>query len=201
MRQWFSTLIVPVVFATALSACRPEAIPVALDPGPSQPRGHTVLRPVVAAGPFVDKRGQGATYIGTIRGAFGEPVTRLHTTTPVSGLVREAFANGLKARGLLADEAAAPYKLSGEIVAFDTNQYIRGEADANVALTLTETRTGRVLAMWPAHVRERQGTVPVTTGSPAAYSVPEPLPQVASDALRRLVDEALDGPKFRDAIR
>jgi len=200
MRHWFSAFIAPVVVTTALSACHPAAVPVALDSGPSGPREDAVARPVVAVGPFVDKRGQGPTYLGTIRGAFGEPVSRLYTTAPVSGLVREAFANGLRARGLLADEAAAPYTLSGEIAAFDTNQYIRGEAEANVALTLTETGTGRVLALWPVQIRERQGTVPVT-GAPASYGLPEPLPKVASDALRRLVDDALDSPKFREAVR
>jgi hypothetical protein len=200
MRQWFSALIMPVVVTAALSACHPAAVPVALDSGPSGTREDAISRPIVAAGPFVDKRGQGPTYLGTIRGAFGEPVTRLYTIAPVSGLVREAFANGLRARGLLADETAAPYTLSGEIAAFDTNQYIRGEAEANVALTLTETSTGRVLVLWPVQVRERQGTVPVI-GAPAAYSLPEPLPKVASDALRRLVDDALDSPKFQEAVR
>jgi len=45
------------------------------------------------------------TWIGTIRGGYGNPLTRLASDAPVDRVVAQAFADGLAARGLRAPGA------------------------------------------------------------------------------------------------
>jgi hypothetical protein len=59
------------------------------------------------------------TWIGTIRGGYGNPLKRLNSDA--------AFADGLVARGLRlpAGNSASPYRLAVTIHEFDANQYVR----------------------------------------------------------------------------
>lgn len=56
----------------------------------------------ITVGSFIDQRGETPTWIGAVRGGYGNPLKKLETDQPVSTLVQSAFADGLKARGLLA---------------------------------------------------------------------------------------------------
>jgi hypothetical protein len=46
--------------------------------------------------------GDDPTWIGTIRGGYGNPIKHLNADAPVDRVVAQAFADGLAARGLLA---------------------------------------------------------------------------------------------------
>jgi hypothetical protein len=173
--------------------------------GPATGGGATAApdaRPLVAVGSFTDNRGQEPTYLGTIRGGYGNPLKRLHTGEPITETVRKAFAGGLKARGLLASGGgggAAPYTLAGAIHKFDCNQFVRREADADITLTLTETATGKTVATLPMKRQDVSGSL-VTVNAGVFGSVDD-LRDVAAETLRRVVDETLDSPSFKQAVR
>ena len=63
---------------------------------------------VISVGTFVDQRGETPTWIGAVRGGYGNPVKTLQTDKPVATLVQTAFADGLRARGLLATSVFDP---------------------------------------------------------------------------------------------
>src|ERR1700730_15585860 len=65
----------------------------------------------VSVGSFVYPRGETSTWIGAVRGGYGNPLKPLQTDKPVSALVQTAFTDGLRARGLLATGAGA-YQIS-----------------------------------------------------------------------------------------
>jgi len=70
-----------------------------------------MARPVVAVMQVTDRREDGRedpNWIGTIRGGFGNPNKRLEA--PVPEVVRQAFVDALRARGLLAPAAEAVHR-------------------------------------------------------------------------------------------
>jgi hypothetical protein len=84
------------------------------------------------------------TWIGTIRGGYGNPLQALHADEPVDRVVARAFADGLRARGLYATaDAQLRYALAITIHEFDANQYVRREAAVDFSVALTERATGR----------------------------------------------------------
>lgn len=46
-----------------------------------------------------DSMGIDATWLGAIRGGYGNPLKNLESNVPVSQLVQDAFSSALKARG------------------------------------------------------------------------------------------------------
>ena len=78
-------------------------------------RPDAAANPVVAVGRFGDTRKFESTYLGAIRGGFGNPLKKLFTPVPVSEVVAQSFRDGLTARGLLSAASDAPYTLSGVV--------------------------------------------------------------------------------------
>lgn len=159
-------------------------------------------RPVVALRePASDERGAGRddpTWIGTIRGGYGNPLKVLRADAPVEQVVARAFADGLAARGLSASSAVeALYTLDVTIHRFDANQLRGRTATADFSAVLTERATGRV-AWRGCHLASK------TSGgffSVALFSSVEELRALALRAVNEAVDALLDDPEFWAALR
>ena len=182
-----------------VSACSPEKVRVGFDSNLRLAPPVAAARPVIAVGSFADKRGQGAYYLGTIRGHFGEPAMRVVTDEPIGELVRKGFGEGLAARGLLSDRPDALYTLSGVIAKFDCNRYVRQEADAELALVLTQTSTGNVLMSRTVKRLNRSDRAP--DGSPDRSASVDDLRNLAQQTLQEVVDQALDNPELLNLVR
>ena len=193
-------LLIPVL--ASLAACgatqasMPYAPTVAVQPAPG-------ARPVVqVADRVANERRAGRddpTWIGTIRGGYGNPVKSLNADAPVERVVRQAFADGLAARGLGAAGGASPYVLAVTIHQFDANQYVRREATADFSAVLTERASGR--EVW--RDRQRAYTVDgslLSLGTGVLAST-EDLRRVALKTMSEAVDGLLDKPGFRAALR
>ena len=68
----------------------------------------------VNVGDFADERGEPATWLGSIRGTYGNPIKNLESDQPVSKLVQTAFVDGLHARGI-ENSSSAPVQMTGVI--------------------------------------------------------------------------------------
>lgn len=96
-------------------------------------------------GSFIDQRGEPATWLGAIRGGYGNPLTNLESNISVSQLVQEAFSTALQARGVAILASAPEIQLSGIVKKLFCNQLIKREADVEIELQLTEISSKKVL--------------------------------------------------------
>ena len=141
-----------------------------------------------------------ATWVGTIRGEFGNPLKALHAPEPVDRVVAKAFTDALSVRGLGAPSGGrARYGLAVTIHQFDANQYVRREATADFEAVLTERATGR--EVW--RDRERVYTVDgsILSLSTGVFASTDDLQRVALQTMNQAIDRLLDRPAFRDAVR
>ncbi len=162
-------------------------------------------RPVVAVSDRVaNERRAGRedpTWIGTIRGGYGEPVKRLSSDAPVDRVVARAFADGLAARGLGSTQVGAggtPYVLAVTIHQFDANQYVRREATADFSAALVERASGR--EVWRDRHRAYNVDGSLLSFRTGVFASPEDLRRVALRTMSEAVDALLDKPGFRAAL-
>jgi hypothetical protein len=180
-----------------LAACGTTQLPMTYTPT-VQP--VAVSRPVVALGSVTDQRQDGREnpyWIGTIRDGFGIPMKRLEAPAPATEVVRQAFADALAARGMLAP-AAPRYLLNVTILQFDANQYSRREATAEFMVTLTTSSNAPVLTD-----RERAYQVggSMITLSSGIFGSVEDLRGIALSTMSQAIDRILDKPGFAAALR
>ena len=63
-------------------------------------------------GPVTDQRGEpDPNWLGAVRGGFGNPFKVLHGEQPATDMVRQAFSDGLAARGMLASSGTGGREL------------------------------------------------------------------------------------------
>jgi hypothetical protein len=146
------------------------------------------------------ERNEEPTWLGTIRGGYGNPLKVLHAAVPISQVVQIAFDDGLKARSLYAEPPAGG-KLAFWVTVhtFEAGQFVRRDANVDFSVSLTDRATGRTL--W--HDRQRVSRL---DGSIVAFDVgifasPDDLRAVAPRAMSEAVDTLLDKPEFRAALR
>lgn len=151
----------------------------------------------VSVGSFVDQRGETSTWIGAVRGGFGNPLKKLETDKPVSTLVQTAFTEGLRARGLLGTGAGA-YQISGVIKKLDCSQYERREAHAIIDVSVFDP-SGKQLFTQTYTADELEGSVVAL--NVGVFGSVDRLRAVAEKALTEVVDKALDDTALRNAMR
>ncbi|HEY6927468.1 MAG TPA: hypothetical protein VI653_28595 [Steroidobacteraceae bacterium] len=152
----------------------------------------------VAVGSFVDQRGETATWIGAIRGGYGNPLKVLEVVPSVSAAVQDAFTAGLQARGF-APTGGKSYQLSGVIRKLDCSQYVRREAHVEIEVNVFDSSTGRQIFGRTYTADSLEGSL-VTLKS-GIFASEADLRAVAQKTLAQVVDKALDDTAFRSAIR
>lgn len=155
-------------------------------------------RALVSVGPFTDTRKHAPNWLGAIRGGFGNPLKTLETPVPVREVVRQAFVDALRARGLLNESGEGRFVLTANVVQFDTNRFVRREAHAKFAMSLIERVNSREVVVELTQVDTIEGSlVALDTG---IFGSVDELRADAEKTLRQAVDKFLDGTAFRQAI-
>src|SRR5690348_7073158 len=67
--------------------------------------------PAIAGVTAIDHRKEAPNRLATIMGGFGNPLKTLDMANPVKDIVAAEFVDGLRARGLLAADGRAPYRI------------------------------------------------------------------------------------------
>lgn len=160
-----------------------------------------VGRPLVTVGTVTDSR-EGTkddpNWIGTIRGGFGNPIKRLEAEGPVSGVIAQAFRDGLAARGMLAG-GAGRYRMDVDIIRFDADQVGRREATAEFRVSLHPAAGGGVVFSRTARANQISGSA--LTFSAGVFGSVEELRGIALSTMNEAVDQALDDPALAAALR
>ena len=85
-------------------------------------------RPTIASVAVTDGRSEtNPTWLGAVRGGYGNVVKTVATARPVKDEVAAAFTSALAARGLLASSGAAPYRLDVIVNGLSVNQWMRSD--------------------------------------------------------------------------
>lgn len=178
-----------------LASCGFNSTVVSLD---YQPRlGQNIPGPrTVAIGKFADMRRVGDFKLGTVRSAIGTPLESLNTRVPVSSVVRNAFAHGLSARGMLVGDNDGAYLLCGEVLELKCSQMLYPTASVSVRVNLVRRGSGQIVYS-RIYESDRHGeTYEPGSGSPVATLV-----DLASRSLQNVVDQALDDRELRRRLK
>lgn len=153
----------------------------------------------VSVGDFVDSRGETKTWIGVIRGGFGNHLKELDTDKPVSVVVQKAFQDGLKARGVNVDSPNAPYRIAGTVKELIGDQVVKREARVAIDVSVVDASNGsaRFSRVYTGKIIEGSA-MSMETG---VFADVEDLRVVVENALKEAIDKALDDPELRAALQ
>lgn len=184
------------LLAFAATGCSTTTVDLPYE-SPAETKAVTA-NPIIEMGSVIDQRTNGSHSLGAIRNGFGGALKSLETRPPVAEVVKVAFEEGLKARGLAAPIGTGKYQLNVTILKFDCSQYVRREAHARFQVLL--------LAVSGKSQYEHETVANEVEGSRFAldtdiFASVEDLRKVANELLQRAVDEALDDPGLRAYLR
>ncbi len=188
-------LLLALIPCLLLASCGFNTTAVSLDYQPLI--GQNIPGPrMVSIGKFADMRQTGEFTLGTVRSAIGLPLDTLVTRVPVESVVRNAFAHGLKARGMLTTDADGTYILSGEVLDLKCSQMLYPTASASVRVNIVRRGSGEIVFS-RIYQSSRQGeTYAPGSGSPAPV-----LTELASRTLQNVVDQSLDDRQLRSRLK
>lgn len=142
-----------------------------------------------------DDRGESdPTWIGAIRGGFGNPLKVLHTSKPLSDVVAKAFQDGLAAHGFLAPSGSGDFDLKVAIRSFESGQMVRREANVDFIIDLLDRSSKHT-------VYHDEVQADIVTGSIIALDVgvfgsTDDLRVVGENAMNQAIDRALNNSGF-----
>lgn len=184
-----------------LAACGTTQMPLNYTPQTTVTRAPEA-QPIIDVGPVTVSRRSGREdpyWIGTIRGGYGNPIRSLSSDVPVDQVVARAVRDGLRARGLLTAEGSAPQRrLVVDVTQFDANQYARREATVALRLTLQDAISGQQLWGDTVRVYRVDGSI---FGPGGVFASIEDFHALTTQVLSEAVDQGLDNPGFRAALR
>lgn len=178
--------------AATLSSCQTYQVPITyaepttIKPGPA----------TVDLGRFVDARDAKGTALGSIKNEVGIPIKTLTTRKPVAELVHNSVGYGLRARRMLVGRGEGDYILGGMINEYYAHQLASQEAGCNIRFELY--RRGKSRAVF---VKTYKAQLNRRTPKVSYFGNVDEVADVSSAALQDVIDQVLDDPAFRRALR
>jgi len=149
----------------------------------------------VSMGNTVDTRERESTWLGAIRGGYGNVLKAIHTEEDGAVVVERAFESALMARGLLDSDGSSPYRLDITLLKFDTSYFFNKEAHAHFTMNLVTKNSGNITFSKNYRLDESK------SGSGAGiFGNVEALVEFANSTLNQTIDKALDDPEFLAAL-
>ncbi len=152
--------------------------------------------PAISAVTVDDARSEkDPTYIGAIRGGFGNPLKTLTTARPIAAEVQAAFEAALTARGLLGNRG--PDTLSVHVMKLSAKQYVRRDATAAFAVTVHDAG-GQSVYSDTVDVNKVNGSI--VTFDAGVFASTEDLHAIMVQTMSEAIDQVLDKPGFLAAV-
>jgi hypothetical protein len=152
--------------------------------------------PSVGAVAATDQRKEEPNRLATIMGGFGNPLRTLDTAKPVKDEVADAFIEGLRARGLLASDTQAPFRLALVVRKFDADMMVG--RTGRIDLTMSVVDRGGNTVYEDAATDSESETKFFQTGIFADIADLQKLCEIVPN---RTVNRLLDKPEFRTPWR
>jgi uncharacterized lipoprotein YajG len=149
----------------------------------------------IASVTSTDQRKEAPNRLATVMGGFGNPLKTLDTAKPVKDEVADAFAQGLRARNLLASGGSAPLRIALVVRKFDADMMVGRTARIDLTLSVVD-QAGQTIYEDTA-VDSESETKFFQTG---VFADIDDLRRLCEIVLKRTVDTMLDKPAFRAAV-
>lgn len=156
--------------------------------------------PSVVLGEVVDARGEGDTWLGAVRGGWGNPMGVVRTDRPVGEVVQQSFRDALAARGLLAPAGSAGpqhREVRVRVHTLATDRYYRSRATADFSIEAVDRATGRTLYTDRVKVERTEGDL-INFSHGAMI---EELRALVTRVQNEAIDQLLGKPGFVAAVR
>jgi hypothetical protein len=189
-----SKLLLYMFIVIVLAGCSSHMMAVKYEPL-SQPAVSSATENVYVRN-VVDSRGTPSNWLGAIRGGYGNPLKKLYTDDETALVIKGAFEDALKSRGLLGPAEKAGYHIVINLLKFDTSYMVNKEAHANFTMSLVHKSTGISLFSHTYRTDNKKG------GAGAGiFGNVEALAAFAAETLNETIDKALDDPNFLIALK
>ena len=157
--------------------------------------------PTLVVGTFVDARGYKPNWIGRIRGTFGNSLEKLVVDESVATLVQAQFRDGLLARQFPVADADAAVEMSGVIRKLSSIQYVHVETDVEIEVQLRRLSTRESIFTHTYSAQAVQASRAYTVQAVESARPVDAIRALTQKTLREVVNQALDDPAFREALR
>jgi uncharacterized lipoprotein YajG len=184
---------IAAAFALTLCGCTTNTVS-SLHYAPTVPV-QAVSVATVSGVTAVDQRKEAPNRIATIMGGYGNPLKTLDTAKPVKDELADAFIAGLRARGLLAANDQAPFRLALTVRRFDSDQYMGRGARIDMTMAVVD-KAGRTVFEDSAKDEQSEGAF----AESGIFGKIEALQALCEVVMDRSVDKLLDSPGFRAAV-
>lgn len=192
MMKWLAA----VLGLAMLTGCGTTSVGLKYAPtaSASSGRGAASVQPV-SVGVFVDKRNEKPTWLGAIRGGFGNPLKTLESSQPVADVVQAAYLDAFKAKGMAIDPAAA-LQVSGTVLDLKCTQMSHKEATVAIEVTVSEKSSGLKRFTQTYSSKYVSGFIPVG----GVLAPVEDLRVVLENTMRDVIDKTLGDASFIAAL-
>lgn len=157
--------------------------------------------PTLMVGTFVDLRGYKPNWIGRIRGTFGNSLEKLVVDESVATLVQTQFRDGLLARQFPVVDADAVFEISGVVRKLSSIQYVHVETDVEIEVQLRRLSTREAIFTHTYSAQAVQASRAYTVQAVESARPVDAIRALTQKTLRDVVNQALDDPAFREALR
>ncbi|WP_431859633.1 hypothetical protein [Azospirillum sp.] len=181
--------------AGLLGACSTHQVPMTYNAGVVAQKPPAAKADVEVLS-VTDARKHTGKHLGAIRGGYGNTLKTLEMARPANDVVRQAFVDGLGARGLLAQGNGARYGLDITVDKLDCSLLMRPEAHARFQVSVLDRTTGRPVYT-KAYEDNRSGDATLAAG---IFGSVEDLGKMANDSMQAAVDQALDNGAFLTVV-
>ena len=149
---------------------------------------------VFSVGVFVDERGVPSNYLGGIGVPHLVNLENVYSKVPVEESVRNGFLHALDARKMLAS-SSSKYSISGTVLDLHCEMLTNPYAVANLRVNVSDSH-GHIIHS-KEYTAERQSVFYMHgSGDPVPV-----LRNLTSRALQDAIDQAIDDPEMRAAMR
>jgi len=184
--------VLPIILTFGLGACGNTVSSLQyIPPGSIQ----TAASPSIGDVAATDQRKEEPRRLATVMGGFGNPLKTLDTAKPVKDEVADAFVQGLRARGLLASSAQAPFRLALVVRKFDADMLVG--RTARIDLTMSVVNQAGATVYEDSATDSESETKFFETG---VFADIQDLRKLCEIVLNRTVDRLLDKPAFRATL-
>ena len=153
--------------------------------------------PSVTIGDFLDQREDASNWLGAIRGGYGNPLKNLEADRPVAEMVKAAFSEALRARGINIGEAGRN-QITGVVKRLDCNQYVRREAYADIEIAVLDNTSQQRFVRTYSASNVEGSLLSLSTG---IFASVDDLRVLLEKTLRQAVDKALDDSALQAALQ
>lgn len=152
----------------------------------------------LAVGTFLDSRNESSNWLGNIRGGWGNPLKELKSDRSVVEMVKAAFEDGLRARGIIINQAPAQNQITGTIKKLYCDQVVQREAIVEIDVAVLN-KNGQALFTRTYASKKIEGKM--FSGKQGVFGSVENLRKTLEKTLQETIDKALDDSALWAALQ